>query len=40
MSKFIGIISLTIGGIIVADILIHPERCHTRLYHNMQLQFQ
>jgi len=24
MSKFIGIISLTIGGIIVADILIHP----------------
>ena len=24
MSKFIGIISLTIGGIIVADILTHP----------------
>jgi len=24
MSKFVGIISLMVGGIIVADILIHP----------------
>ena len=24
MSKFVGVISLAIGGIIVADILIHP----------------
>ena len=24
MSKFIGIVSLVIGGVIVADILIHP----------------